>query len=173
MRTKARAIAAAWMLAAVWSGAASADEARSPATPASAPAAVTRRAATTARPPETAATWRARRGLYFKRNWGVEIVMVHPVASGYMLRFDYRVVDPVKAAVLTDRRARPYLIDETTRTALAIPSMEKVGELRQIAPLETNRTYFMMFGNPGKLVKPGAKVTLVAGDLRAEGIVVD
>jgi hypothetical protein len=121
---------------------------------------------------ETADQWRARRGPYFLRNWGIDIIGVHPVSSGYMLRFDYRVVDPERAAVLRDRTARPYLIDERTRTALAVPTMENVGELRQVAPLETDRTYYMIFGNPGKLVKPGSRVTLVAGPFRAEGMVV-
>jgi len=122
---------------------------------------------------ETAASWHARRGPYFQRTWGIDIVAVHPVSSGYMLRFDYRIVDPAKAEVMTDRKARPYLIDEATRTALAVPAMENVGELRQVAPLQLNRTYFMIFGNPGRLVKPGSRVTLVVGDLRAEGLVVN
>lgn len=137
------------------------------ASPGSAPAASDGKAAR-----QTAEEWRARRGPYFLRNWGIDIIGVHPVSSGYMLRFDYRVVDPERAAVLRDRTARPYLIDERTRTALAIPAMENVGELRQVAPLEADRTYFMIFGNPGKLVKPGSRVTLVAGPFRAEGMVV-
>jgi hypothetical protein len=122
--------------------------------------------------PETVASWQARHGLYFQRKWGVDIVGVRPVSSGYMLRFDYRVTDPAKAAALNDRKARPYLIDEATRTALAIPAMEKVGELRQVAPFEVNRTYFMIFGNPGKLVKRGSRVTIVVGNFRVEGLVV-
>jgi hypothetical protein len=123
--------------------------------------------------PATSATWHAHRGLYFQRNWGVDIVGVRRVASGSMLRFDYRVVDPDRASVLTDKTARPYLIDEKTRTALAVPAMENIGELRQIAPLETNRTYYMIFGNPGGLVKRGGRVSLVVGNFRAEGLVVD
>ena len=122
---------------------------------------------------ETAASWRARRGLYFQRNWGVDIVGVRPVSSGYMLRFDYRVVDPEKAAVMKDKKAKAYLIDEKTHTTLAVPAMENIGELRQVAPLQFNRTYFIIFGNPGKLVKPGSRVTLVVGNFRAEGLVVD
>jgi hypothetical protein len=31
----------------------------------------------------------------------------------------------------------------------------------------------MIFGNPGKLVQSGAKVTIVAGTFRIEGLVVD
>jgi hypothetical protein len=121
----------------------------------------------------TSATWHAHRGLYFQRNWGVDIVGVRRVASGSMLRFDYRVVDPDRASVLTDKAVRPYLIDERTRTALAIPAMENIGELRQVAPLELNRTYYMIFGNPGGLVKRGGRVSLVVGNFRAEGLVVD
>ena len=131
------------------------------------------RAPTTPAKSTTSAEWHAGKGLSLKRNWGIDIVAIHPVSSGLMLRFDYRVVDPDRAAVLTDKRMRPYLIHEATRTALAIPAMEKVGELRQVAPLEANRTYFMIFGNPGRLVKPGHRVTLVAGNLRVEGLVVN
>ena len=117
--------------------------------------------------------WHARRGPYFQRNWGVDIVGVRRVSSGLMLRFDYRVIDTDKAAVLADRKARPYLIDEATGAALAVPAMENIGELRQVAPLEATRTYFMIFGNPGGLVKHGGRVTLVAGAFRAEGLEVN
>ena len=130
----------------------------------------------TAHPSETKPTsagWHSRRGLYYQRKWGVDIVGVRPVSSGYMLRFNYRVVDPEKAAALNNRRSRPYLIDEKTRTALAVPAMEKIGELRQVSPPELNRIYFMIFGNPGRLVKSGSRVTIVVGNFRAEGLVVD
>jgi hypothetical protein len=123
--------------------------------------------------PETAASWQARHGLYFERNWGVEIVGVRRTSSGLMLRFDYRVLDPGRAVALNDKKARPYLIDEATNTALAVPAMENVGELRQVAPFQANRTYFIIFGNPGALVKHGGRVTLVVGNLRAEGLIVD
>lgn len=115
----------------------------------------------------------ARRGLYYQRSWGIDIVGVRRVSSGVMLRFDYRVVDPRKAAPLNDRHNKPYVIDESTRTALAVPAMEKIGELRQVAPPETGRTYFMIFGNPGGLVKSGSRVTVVAGNFRAPGLIVE
>jgi len=44
----------------------------------------------------------------------VDIVGVRPVSSGYMLRFAYRVLDPVKAAPLFDERTKPIF---TTRRA--------------------------------------------------------
>jgi len=118
-------------------------------------------------------TWHARQGVKFQRTWGVDIVGVRRVSSGLMLRFDYRVVEPEKAGVLTDRKNRPYLVDEATGIALAVPAMEKVGELRQVAPLQPNRTYYIIFGNPGAVVKHGARVTVIAGRFRAEGLEVD
>lgn len=136
------------------------------ASPAASPAA-------TAPAEQSAAAWRARRGPYFKRNWGVEIIGVKPVAAGYMLAFRYRIVDPVKAKVLNDRKSHAYLIDQATGIALAVPALENVGELRPGAAPEAERSYFMVFGNPGKLVKSGSRVTVVAGNFRAEGMIVD
>jgi hypothetical protein len=123
--------------------------------------------------PESVATWQARHGMYFQRNWGMQIVGVRRISSGLMLRFDYRVLDPAQAAGLNDKKARPYLIDEATNTALAVPAMENVGELRQTSAYQANRNYFIIFGNPGGLVKRGGRVTLVVGNLRASGLVVD
>lgn len=111
--------------------------------------------------------------LYFKRNWGVEIIGIHPVSSGYMLNFRYRIVDPVKAKSLNDMKSKAYLIDEATGTRLAIPAMEKVGELRSGATPEVGREYFMIFGNPGKLVKPGGNVTVVIGNFHVDGLLVN
>jgi hypothetical protein len=131
------------------------------------------RTAGAARRAAPAGSWHARWGLYFQRNWGLDIVGVRRVSSGLMLRLDYRVVDPEKASVLSDAKTRPYAIDEATGTALAVPAMEKIGELRQVAPLELGRTYFVIFGNPGGLVPRGGRVAIVAGAFRADGLEVE
>jgi hypothetical protein len=120
-----------------------------------------------------AAEWRTRHSLFYRRNWGVDIIGVKPVSSGYMLSFRYRILDPVKAKILNDRKSKAYLIDEATGTALSVPAMENIGELRAGTTPQTDRIYFMIFGNPGKLVQSGAKVTIVAGAFRIEGLVVD
>ena len=124
-------------------------------------------------PAPSAADWRARQSLYYKRNWGVEIIGVKPVSSGYMLAFKYRVIDPEKAKLLNDRQTRAFLRDEATGTVLSVPAMEKVGELRTGAAPVAERTYFMIFGNPGKLVKSGSRVSVVAGALHVDGLIVD
>lgn len=119
------------------------------------------------------ADWHARQGLYYKRNWGVEVIGVKPVSSGYMLAFRYRVLDPEKARLLNDRKAKAYLIDEASGTRLAVPALENVGELRSGTAPEADRNYFMIFGNPGKLVKPGSRISVVVGNFRVDGLVVD
>lgn len=122
--------------------------------------------------PRSASAWHTR-NLYYKRNWGVEIIGVRPVSSGYMLAFKYRVLDPDKAKLLNDRKTRAYLRDEVTGTVLSVPAMENVGELRTGAAPEADRIYFMVFGNPGKLVKSGSRVSVVAGALHVDGLIVD
>ena len=121
----------------------------------------------------SATDWHARQGLYYKRNWGVEVIGVKPVSSGYMLAFRYRVLDPEKAKLLNDRKAKAYVIDEETGTRLAVPALENVGELRSGTAPEADRNYFMMFGNPGKLVKSGSRISVVVGNFRVDGLVVD
>ncbi len=117
--------------------------------------------------------WHARHSDRYKRNWGVDITGVHRVSSGYMLKLSYRVLDVPRALPLFDKRLRPYLIDVKTGARLAVPAMENIGELRQTSTPLMDRTYFVIFGNPGKLVAPGDRVSIVIGDFRADEIVVD
>jgi hypothetical protein len=117
--------------------------------------------------------WHARNGMRIQRNWGVDVVGVRPVSTGFMLAFRYKIVDVEKAKLLNDKRSKAYLIDEATGNALGVPIMEKLGEMRQKAPPELGRTYFIMFGNPGKLVKSGSRVSVVVGDFRIDNLVVD
>lgn len=123
--------------------------------------------------PVRSGDWHAREGMYFQRNWGVEIVGLRRVASGYMLRLDFRVVDPDKARPLFDQKVRPYVIDEVSGARLAVPALENIGELRQMPKPTADRTYFMIFGNPEKIVKPGGSVTIVIGNFRVDGYTVD
>jgi hypothetical protein len=124
-------------------------------------------------PAAAAAAWRIRHSQYFQLNWGVELINVHPVSSGLMLVMRYKVIDPERAKVLNDRKSRAYLIDETTGTVLAVPTMENIGELRPGNLPETNRNYFMIFGNPGRVVQAGSRVSMIAGDFRVDGMVVE
>jgi hypothetical protein len=116
--------------------------------------------------------WRSKNALLVKRTWGVDIVGVHPVSSGQMLAFKYRIIDPDKARLLNERKVKAYLVDEASGTVLAVPAMENIGELRSGTKPQPDRIYFMIFGNPGQLVKAGSKVSVVAGGFKVEGLVV-
>ena len=105
--------------------------------------------------------------------WGIQVDSLRLSAGGFMIDFRYKVLDPVKAATLADRQAKPYLLDQATGAKLSVPRSPKVGPLRQAAEnLTAGKVYFALFSNPGKLVKQGNKVTVVVGGFRAENLVV-
>ena len=108
-----------------------------------------------------------------REKWGIELVTLHVGAGGYIVDFRYRVVDPSKAAPLGERTLKPYLEDVATNTKLIVPAPAKVGALRN-KPQEykTGRVYFIEFANPGRIIKPGAKVNVAVGDLLVENVIV-
>jgi len=109
---------------------------------------------------------------FYQAAWGVDILGVKVVSSGLMLRFSYRVLDANKAKALNDKKATPLLIDQKTGTKLEVPTMEKIGQLRQSAAPENGREYWMVFSNKSELVKPGSHVDVVIGSFRAKGLIV-
>lgn len=96
-------------------------------------------------------------------------------AAGYVLDFRYRVIDPVRAAPLLDRKIRPYLLDEASGAQLGVPDTAKLGQLRTTGrnKVVRDQDYFILFANPGRFVKAGSKMTLVMGDLRLENLTVE
>jgi hypothetical protein len=107
-----------------------------------------------------------------KRQWGVDVLGVRSTAAGYMLEFRYRVVDAEKARPLFERRTKPLLVDEASGATFAVPTPPKTGALRSSNPPLAGRTYWMVFANPGGYVKPGRRVSVVIGEFRADGLVV-
>ena len=110
-----------------------------------------------------------------QKKWGMEVVAIRLSAGGSMIDFRYRVVDPDKAAFLTDRNLAAYLVDQESGRALEIPTTAKVGPLRQTTPNakpEEGRVYFMLFGNPGRSIQSGSKMTLAIGDVKIKNLVV-
>jgi hypothetical protein len=114
-----------------------------------------------------------RQALTIRRLWGIDNVHVRSTASGALVRFSYRVVDLDKARVLNSKEVTPYLVDEQHGLALQIPVMEQVGQLRQVAAPQNGRDYWMAFSNKGRYLKPGNHVTLITGNLRIDGLVVE
>ena len=75
---------------------------------------------------------------------------------------------------VNERREREALPakPEQARVRLEIPTMEKVGQLRQTTPPEAGKSYWMVFSNKGSLVKPGDRVSVIIGAFRADGLYV-
>ena len=115
-----------------------------------------------------------REAAYYEAVWGIEVPSVKAVESGVILRFNYRVLDPEKAKPLNDKKLNPLLVSPDKGIQLVVPSMEKVGQLRQ-APheLEAGKSYWMAFSNSGRLLKPGDRVDIVIGNFHARGLLIE
>ena len=114
-----------------------------------------------------------RAGKYYKLVWGVDSLAVKWAESGEVIRFTYRVLDADKAKMLNDKKTEPFLIDPQAQVKLVVPSLEKVGKLRQSSTPQAGMSYWMVFSNKGRLVKRGDRVNVVIGKFRADGLVVD
>jgi hypothetical protein len=111
--------------------------------------------------------------MYYQGVWGIDSLSVRAAESGELIRFKYRVLDPAKASQLNDKKAVPTLVDPRAGVSLVVPSLEKVGQLRQSGPPEEGKVYWMAFSNPRRTVKPGDRVSLVIGNFHADGLVVE
>ena len=129
--------------------------------------------AKTAKPTRYHASVPKRAVMYYSSVWGVDSLDVKWTESGEVIRFSYRVLDPAKATVLNDKKNEPSLIDPEAGVKLVVPSLEKVGQLRQSSSPEAGKSYWMAFSNKGRYVKKGHRVDVVIGNFRAEGLVVN
>jgi hypothetical protein len=114
-----------------------------------------------------------RAGTYYRLIWGIEAIGVKWTESGEVIRFSYRVLDPEKAKTLNEKQFEPSLIDPQAGVSLVVPTMDKIGKLRQSSTPEAGKSYWMAFSNKGRLVKRGHRVSVVIGKFRADGLVVD
>jgi hypothetical protein len=114
-----------------------------------------------------------RAGKYYQLIWGVESLSVKAVESGKLIRFSYRVVDPSKATVFNDKKLDAFLDSPAAHARLVIPTLEKVGQLRQYNNPVEGTSYWMAFSNPRMTVKRGDRVNVVIGQFHAVGLVVE
>lgn len=111
--------------------------------------------------------------MYYQGVWGVDELRVKTAESGGLIRFNYRVVNPVKAAALNDKKAQPELFDAQAGVKLVVPQMPNVGALRQSSDPKEGMTYWMAFSNPTRAVKRGHRVDVVIGSFRAANLLVE
>jgi hypothetical protein len=101
--------------------------------------------------------------------WGIRVEGLRLSAAGSMLDFRYRVLDAKKAAPLLDGKLQPMLLDAAHGARLGVPESAVLGRIRQTARnnnIKLDRNYFIMFGNPGKVLQSGDKVTLLLGQVK-------
>jgi len=110
---------------------------------------------------------------YYPAAWGVDHLRASYTSSGNLIRFSYRVVEPKLAKALGDHESTPVLYAPRTHAMLQIPTMEKIGQLRQLNAAEANKEYWMVFSNKGNLVRPGERVSVIIGKFHADGLLVE
>jgi hypothetical protein len=114
-----------------------------------------------------------RAGKYYELIWGIDSISVKLVESGELVRFSYRILDPGKARALNDKQNEASLNDPKAGVSLVVPTMEKVGQLRQTSTPEAGHSYWMTFSNKGRRVGRGDRVDVVIGQFKASNLVVD
>jgi hypothetical protein len=114
-----------------------------------------------------------RAGKYYPLIWGIDSLSVKAVESGELIRFSYHVLNPDKASVINDKKTEAFLIFPEGHVKLVIPSLEKVGQLRQSNKPVADTSYWMAFSNPRRTVRRGDRVNVVIGQFHADGLVVE
>ena len=109
-------------------------------------------------------------------DWGVEVLGLRLTAANMMMDFRFRVIDAEKALPLFDHRIKPYVVVDRSDIKLPVPMGAKVGSFRPTnrgKNITSGRNYYMIFGNPDRHVQEGETVTVVIGDFKVEGLVVN
>jgi hypothetical protein len=100
---------------------------------------------------------------------GVRDVHVHVTGGGGLIDVRYEVVDPGKAALLHDRETPPAVVYEATNTPIEGLLM---GHLPH-GSAKPGVSSFMIFVNPGNIVRRGDQVTVVLGPARLRHVRVE
>lgn len=114
--------------------------------------------------------------LAIEQAWGISVEGIRLTAAGHMLDFRYRVLDPEKAKGkgLIHPKMGLLVIEEKSGTELPVPTMAKVGALKQTrSHLYPDRIYSVLFANLNGTVKAEAIVTVMLGELKIEHLMVE
>jgi hypothetical protein len=105
--------------------------------------------------------------------FGVQIANIRLTGADHFIDFRYRILDPEKASPFLDRGEQMLLVDQSTGTKHPV-TRNKLGPLRASGTKpEVNRQYTVLFSNVNKEIKVGSKVSLLVGDKRIDGLVVE
>ncbi|WP_157592656.1 hypothetical protein [Solirubrobacter soli] len=98
----------------------------------------------------------------FEQRSGVRIVRVAVSGAGGLVDLRYQVLDANAAAALHDAATPPQLVDE--RTGVLVNGL-LMGHSHK-GPLHPAQSYYLVFDNPGGLVRRGSRVTVQLGAAR-------
>lgn len=100
---------------------------------------------------------------------GVRVVYVAVTGDGGLIDLRYQVIDPDKAvAVHDDEDLPPTIIDDAT--GLVVDNL-LMGHLHH-GDFNAGQTYYLIFENPGNLVRQGSKVSVLLGDAELDDVIV-
>jgi hypothetical protein len=91
---------------------------------------------------------------------GVRISQLAISGGGGLVDLRYQVVDPEKANSVHDRATPPVLVDE--RTGLLVNEL-LMGHMHK-GQMKAGQTYYLIFVNPGNLVRRGTPMTVQLGN---------
>jgi hypothetical protein len=102
----------------------------------------------------------------FEARSGVRIVRVAVTGDGGLVDLRYQVLDPNAATSVHDKETPPDLVDE--RTGVVVKDLF-MGHSHH-GPLKAAQSYYLLFENPGNLVRRGSRVTVQLGAARVAHI---
>ena len=112
--------------------------------------------------------------MYFARRYGIGQLRVRSVSAGASLEFRCQVLDAEKAKALNDNRLAPVMIERKTGTKLSVATHRQQRQAPSAGGYrKQDRRYWMVFGNRGRIVKPGSMVDLVIGTVHISGLIVE
>ena len=121
----------------------------------------------TAVPVDTEATASAKR---FTALTGIQVLRVAVSGDGGILDLRYRVLDGKTTSFHKKHQAVPAIIDGVSGRALTTQWMGHAGH--PLDSVREDRNYWMLFLNPGELVKSGDRVSVRLGHVRLTGVTV-
>ena len=110
---------------------------------------------------------------YYATFWGVTDLRVRLTSSDNLVKFTWKVVNPKLAQPVGDHTATPEMVALRSNAVLHVPTMEKIGALRQATSREAGREYWMVFSNKDHPVRSGDRVNVIIGNFRALDLVVE
>ncbi|MDX6450924.1 MAG: hypothetical protein QOH16_973 [Gaiellaceae bacterium] len=99
---------------------------------------------------------------------GVELTRVALSGSGGLVDVRYRVIDPDKATSVHASENPPLILDQRSG---AIVNQLLMAHMHHGRP-KVGVTYYLIFMNPGDVIRRGSRVSIQLGGARVEGVTV-